>query len=181
MKRVYIDTSILVFFFIRTFDASFSKMAKDFLTKVESGQYEGVISLFVLMELVKQLRELLVKANVCMKADWETAVKTAFEAIYKMQNMKIIEGTVAEKGQSDSCSLLTHSEVAWDSFNIMNKYCGSVKLKNGGFVHDGIHPVDAVHVALAKKTGCSMIATLDRDFKETDNEVKSLILLDDPF
>ncbi len=49
------------------------------------------------MELVKQLRELLVKANVCMKADWEQAVKIAFESIYKMQNMKIIEGTLTEK------------------------------------------------------------------------------------
>jgi predicted nucleic acid-binding protein len=133
------------------------------------------------MELVKQLRELLVKANVCMKADWEQAVKIAFESIYKMQNMKIIEGTLTEKGEVDPCTLLTHSEVAWDSFNLMTKYCGSVKLKNNVLVHDGIHPVDAVHVALAKKLGCSMIATLDRDFKETDSEVKSLILLDDPF
>jgi predicted nucleic acid-binding protein len=40
MKKVYIDTSVLVFFFIR-FDTTFSKMSKDFLAKVESGKYEG--------------------------------------------------------------------------------------------------------------------------------------------
>ena len=133
------------------------------------------------MELIKQIRELLVKADVCMKADWERAIKSAFEAIYKMQNIKIIEGTVAEKGQLDSITLLTHSEIAWDSFNIMNKYCGAVKVTNGSLFHDGIHPVDAVHIALAKRMGCSAIATLDRDFKETDGEVPSLILMDDVF
>lgn len=181
MQRVYVDTSVLVFFFITTFNPAFSKKSKEFLTKVESGKYEGTISLFALMELVKQIRELLVRADVCSKVDWEREIKSAFEAIYKMQNIKIIEGMVAEKGKLDQVSLLTHSEVAWDSFNIMNKYCGAVKLNNGSLVHDGIHPVDAVHIALAKKMGCSAIATLDRDFKETDGEVQSLILLDDIF
>lgn len=181
MKRVYVDTSVLVFFFITTFNTAFSRKSKDFLSKVESGEYEGTISLFALMELIKQIRELLVKADVCMKADWEQAIKQAFQAIYSMQNIKIIEGTVVEKDETDSITLLTHSEIAWDSFNIMNKYCGTVKVNNGGFCHDGIHPVDAVHIALAKRMGCTAIATFDRDFRETDDVVKSLFLLDDLF
>ena len=180
MKRVYIDTSVLVFFFVSRFDPNFSKKSREFLGKVEAGNYEALISLFALMELVKQLRELLVKSNVCVKADWESSIKKAFEAIYKMQNVKIIEAINSENGQINA-TVLSHSEIAWDSFNIMNKYPGSVKMKDNQFYHDGIHPVDAVHITLAKKTGCLAIATFDRDFRETNADLQSLVLMDDNF
>jgi ferredoxin-thioredoxin reductase catalytic subunit len=91
--RVYVDTSVLVFFFITNFDPKFSKASKEFFTRVESGKYEGMISLFALIELIKQLRELLVRANICMPKDWEEATKKAIEAIYKMQNIKTKRGT----------------------------------------------------------------------------------------
>jgi predicted nucleic acid-binding protein len=181
MRRVYVDTSVLVFFFITSFNANFSSKSKEFLDKIRAGKYEGTISLFVLMELVKQIRELLVRADVCTKEDWEKAIKMAFEAIYSMPNMKIIEGTVLEKGKTDKLSLLYHSEIAWDSFNIMTKYCGKVKVNGAIFCHDGIHPVDAVHIALAKRMGCTAIATFDKDFRETDKEVPSIVLMEDVF
>jgi predicted nucleic acid-binding protein len=180
-QKIYVDSSVLVFFFVTNFDKRFSKVSKDFLTRVESGKYEGMISLFVLMELIKQVRELLVKANICNRKDWDANIKKAVEAIYKMQNIKIVEGSSDEQKSSSIVSGLSHSEIAWESFEVMNKYQGFVKQKNNELEHDGIHPVDAVHITLAKKMGCSMIATLDRDFRETDGEIKSLLLQEDIF
>ena len=181
MKRVYIDTSVFVFLFVTKFNPFFSKKSKEFLQKVESGDYEALISLFAMMELVKQLRELMVKQGVCKKADWEENIKKAFEAIYKMQNVRIIEALTTTEGQLDKLALLTHSEIAWDGFNIMNKYPGSARPSDFNFVHDGIHPVDAIHIALAKKTGCSAIATFDRDFKETNPDIAPILLMEDRF
>ncbi len=141
-----------------------------------------MISLYALMELEKQLRELMVKSNVCLRTDWDTNIKSCLKAIYKMQNVKIIEAITTDEEQIDIGSLL-HSELAWDTFNIMTKYPGNIKLNrnNGQFNHDGLHPVDAVHLALAKKTGCLAIATFDRDFRETNSEVQSLLLMEDTF
>jgi predicted nucleic acid-binding protein len=181
VQRIYVDSSVLVYFFISNLDPKFSKKSKDFLERVESGKYEGTISLFALMELVKQLRELLVRANICSPADWDVSIKKALEKIYKMPNIKIVEGTLAERKQSLTPFSLSHSEIAWDSFDIMNKYQGSVKIKSGNYEHDGLHPIDAVHVTLAKRMGCVMIATFDRDFKETNGEITPLLLQDDTF
>ena len=180
-QRVYVDSTVLVFNFITQFDPRFSRAAKEFLKRVESGKYEGIISLFVLMELAKQIRELMVKANVCRPQDWQDSIKIAIEAIYKMQNMKIVEGNSAERKSLTTALSLLHSEIAWDSFDIMSKYHGSTKQKNGELEHDGIHPVDALHIALAKRMGCALIATLDHDFRETDHEIKSLLLQTDVF
>src|SRR3989304_5017693 len=152
--RVYLDTSVLVFFFITNFEPKFSNASKEFLKRVESGKYEGLISLFALMELIKQLRELLVKANIVAKKDWEESTKRAIEAIYKMQNIKIIEGSSQERKTVLTVSNVSHSEIAWERFDIINKYQGRVGLRNSKLQHDGIHPVDAVHVVLAKKMGC---------------------------
>jgi predicted nucleic acid-binding protein len=182
MKRVYLDTTVLVFYFVSRFDPGFSKKSKEFLGKVEAGNYEALISLFALMELVKQFRELLIKSNICMKADWESSIKKALEALYKMRNVRIIEAMNGEAEQTNVTNLvLTHSEIAWDGFNIINKYPGSVKQRDNLFYHDGLHPIDAVHLALAKKTGCSAIATFDRDFRETDAELPSILLMEDYF
>ena len=115
-------------------------------------------------------------------ADWESSIKRALEALYKMRNVRIIEAMNGEAEQTNVTNLvLTHSEIAWDGFNIINKYPGSVKQRDNLFYHDGIHPIDAVHLALAKKTGCSAIATFDRDFRETNAEVPSILLMEDYF
>jgi predicted nucleic acid-binding protein len=178
-ERIYVDSCVLVFHFITRFEPRYSAKCKELLEKVESGKYEAMISLFALMELVKQIRELLVKQNVFDHGEWQESVKEAVEAIFRMKNVKIVEGNPDERKAIATDSGLSHSAIAWDSFDIINKYQGSVKRRKNEFEHDGIHPVDAVHISLARKMGCSMIATLDRDFREADSEVKSLLLQED--
>lgn len=180
-KRVYIDSCVLIFYYITKFDANKSETCRNFLKSVESGKYEGVVSLFGLMELVKQIRELMVKTGNCNPQDWQESVKKAVEGIYSIKNVKIVEGSPSEKKTLAGVSELSHSDIAWEGFDIINKYPGKVRLSKNEIVHDGIHPVDAVHVSLAKRMGCEMIATLDRDFRETTPEVQSLLLQEDVF
>jgi len=179
--RLYIDSNVLIFYYITKFDVRFSTICREFLKKVESGKYEGVVSLLGLMELVKQIRELLVKSGTYDPSDWQASIRKAIEGIYSIKNVKIVEGSQNERRPFGMVSELSHSEIAWESFDIITKYHGKIKEGKNGLEHDGIHPVDALHVALAKRMGCTMIATFDRDFRETAPEVQSLLLQDDAF
>lgn len=179
-QRVYVDSCIFVFQNITSLIPEFSRLSRLFLGKVQSGKYEGIVSIVSLMEFTKQIRELMVKANVVKKSDWLDAAKIAIESIYKMKNVKIIEGNPDERKNLLLIQTMLHSEVAWESFDILSKYPGSVK-KDKEIEHDGIHPIDAFHIVLAKRMGCDRIATLDQDFRETDGEIESLLLQEDIF
>lgn len=42
--------------------------------------------------------------------------------------------------------------------------------------HDGVHAMDVLHIVIAKRMGCSNIATDDRDFEETRSEIEPMLL-----
>jgi predicted nucleic acid-binding protein len=51
-------------------------------------------------------------------------------------------------------------------------------MQNDEYKHKGVGCVDCLHIALAKRIGCDMIATFDRGFEETKGEIEAFIIQD---
>ena len=171
----YIDTNILLYFLKTKYFGKQSDMAKRFLQKIEDGKYHGTISEFTLSELVKSLREVMVKyENIKLANDWKIEIGKALKAIYEIQNLDIKKVFTKNDGKQ----LLTE-EIANEGINILQKYPGKVSKKDDEFEHDGLHPMDTYHIVLAKTLGCSALATFDNDFDESKTEIPTLKLQSD--
>ncbi|MGI0056525.1 MAG: type II toxin-antitoxin system VapC family toxin [Nitrosarchaeum sp.] len=169
----YLDTNIFVYYFKSKFYPDNSKIAKLFLEKIENGKYQGVISNLVLMELIKQLHEIAVEFEQrYSQADWKKEIEMAISTIYKIKNLDV-KNDIIENNIN-----LSYKDILDNGLQIMTKYQGSVETKSK-IVHDGIHSMDAFHIITAKKLGCSKLATFDKDFCETKNEIPPLILQKD--
>ncbi len=122
------------------------------------------------MELLKILREIELEfEGVMSPADWQRDANIAIASIYKMKNIKIYEEP------SSSVQFLA------DSLDVLRTYPGAIKRVGDHDKHDGIHPMDALHILMAKRLGCTEIATFDRDFDETSREIPPIILNRDPW
>jgi len=171
-ERVYIDTNVFLYLFKATYRPDLTRKASGFLRKVEAGQYDGVLSTVVLLELVKTIRQVTVEFDRITKpAVWEKDVQKAISWIYSLKNVKFIEGA------EPLSSSLGYRLLAEDSLKTLLSFPGTHKY-NDTFDprHDGLSPIDAMHLELAKKSGCSCIATFDSDFTESDGYVPVLNL-----
>jgi predicted nucleic acid-binding protein len=181
-NRLYIDSTVLVYHEFKNFKPTFSQRSEELLSKIERGKYEGIVSILSIMELVKSIRGLLTECNNCDKNAWREATRSAIEAIYKIKNIQIIEGDPTERKTSSQIEDLLYSTFIWKGFEILNKYPGKPgksKSINHDFEHDGLSPVDTLHITLAQKMSCSKIATFDHDFKESRGEIMPLMLQED--
>ena len=65
--KFYIDTNVLVYYLKSKYFPALSKTAKLFLQKIEKGNYIGTISALTIAELIKSLREIMVKYEKIIK------------------------------------------------------------------------------------------------------------------
>jgi len=169
---VYIDTNVLVYHLKTTYKPNLTFKASAFLRRVETGQYEGVLATFVLLELVKAIRKVTVEFEHKLDPSiWKTDAEAAVKWAYKIPNVKFIDGTQEVGRVLIGQPLLEDALATFQRFPGSFKYDGSLRP-----VHDGLYPFDAIHLELARKAACSYIATFDHEFEESRGYVPVLNL-----
>jgi len=175
--RIYLDSSVLVNYSFKKGNEQFSLLAMTLLNKVQIGLYEGVISTLCLMELMTSLRGLLTSHGVRDPQKWRSAIEEAFQAIFRVKNIVLVEGNPNERIGTDEIRDLFYSSIVWEAFEILTKHPGKAGLdKENKLKHDGLSAPDVIHIALAKRLACSEIASFDEDFLESKGEIYALIL-----
>jgi len=148
-----------------------------FMNDVQSGKYQGIISYLTLNEILKIIRNLLVKKGKTDPDVWRREEENAIERIYKLPNssFEILAGLPDES--ITSSDELHFGKISNDALEIMKKYSGKVKeIPGSDDEHDGLSTVDTYHIILAKKFNCEKIASFDKDFVEASSEIGTIVL-----
>lgn len=178
--RIYFDSSVLINWL--TGSGSKTKgLATNFIDGVRDGKYEGIISLVTLMEVVKVLRVLYVNKGINDPDEWNKKTDEAIDKINRLPQMKIVGGTITDAGKSytrSDCDTMSFGKFTEESLELLQKYPGSVKQDGSGkkLQHNGISPVDALHIIVAKRFECNKIVSFDHDFNETSSEITPVVL-----
>ena len=176
MKKVYIDTNILISFVVGKEKDNKFDLAKQVFDKIEAGTYLGAISTLTLMEALGVFRRIIATNRALMqtisrngqgeyvKNDSYATFQTMVGQLVKMRNVKFERGTPTPIGK-----------VFDTSFDIMKEINGIVKFYDKcGFcdsfvktsVHKAVASMDIIHAVIAKDTGCDSLVTMDKGFKE---------------
>jgi len=180
-ERLYIDSNVLVYYFYTKQQRDFSKKAQALLKKIENTKFEGVISSFTLMEVIKSLRELLVKyGNIRKVADIEEIIRQQISGLFAIRNIRFVEGRPPDFTPMPEVKELYFCTVCNEALGIISECTGKPDIDRGTgeVVHRGLHAPDILHVALAKKLQCDKLATFEWNFQETIKEIVPLILQD---
>ena len=180
-ERIYIDTNVLVYYFYTRQREDFSEKAKRFLQRVESNKFEGVISSVTLMELIKVLRELLVTYGKIRDMNMiESVINQQIKELYSMNNICFVEGRPPDLKPVVEVEKLYYYSITSRSLNLLQTCRGKIDAdhETGEPEHAGLHPLDIMHVVLAKQLNCHRIATFEWNFKEASGEVPALVLQD---
>jgi len=176
LKKVYLDTNILITFAVGKVKDSRFHLAEEIFNKIKSGTYEGVISTLTLMETLGVFRRQIGTNRALMqtvpreeqgeyvKNDSFATFQTMLGYLVQMPNIKF------EERISTSIGTVLNT-----SFEIMKEITGLVKFYNNcGFcdssvkvsVHKAVAAMDIIHSIIAKDTGCESVVTMDKGFKE---------------
>lgn len=178
-NRLYLDAVVLVHYTITKINRTFSRKTKELLSKIESGEYEGVVSLLALMECTKVIRHLEASINSnCNPRDWKKRMSALVAALLQFKNVRIVEGSPTNRSYSPKIKDLLYGAISWQAYDIMDKYPGRCKQTPRGYKHDGLSACDCLHICIAKAMGCQSIATFDRDFDESRKEIKPFFIQD---
>jgi len=182
-ERIYIDSNVFVYCFYSKHKPNLYAKAKDFLSKVENGKFVGIVSSATIMEIIKSLRELLVKyGRVKSTQDVETLVQQCISPLFSIppDRMKFLEGRPPDLIPMPEAKEMYYYNVSNEALRTMQKYPGKIgtDMDTGEPEHKGLHAVDTFHVVLAKKLQCDKLATFAWEFKETAAEITPLILID---
>lgn len=176
--RLYLDTNVLLHYLKTNYRPNFAKLAGDLVQKIEDGIYQGVVSTFTLAELVKVLREVMVRyEHENNPINWNSQIEKGLESILNIGNIHVVKHYAKTNEQP-----LLFDEVIEEGLRIMMQFPGNVKLKTDKkrhtkkYHHEGLHIDDAYHIKLAKDLLCAKIATFDNDFDETRAEIVPLLL-----
>lgn len=176
-NRIYIDSSVLINWYSGDSSSSAFMNAYNFLKDVSQGKYEGLVSLLAIKEVVKGIRNIFAKKGESNPAVWMVEEKSFINRISRFQGIKIIEGRPDER-TGLATDPMVFGSISRDALQIMMNHGGKSKFVEATkkLEHDGVHPMDVLHIALAKKMGCSKIATFDEDFLETKDELEPMLL-----
>jgi len=138
-------------------------MARGILKKIKLGIYRGVISKLVLMEMTSALRKAIFgnpeEENPSLD-DIQTIIESIILSLLTIKNIELFE----------SKQVLPELELA--AFLLMYKFPGEVRNNKYRF----LHPLDALHVILAKEAKCDAIYTADRAFNQVKSEIHIKLL-----
>jgi len=180
-ERLYIDSNILVYYFYTKQRNDLSKKAQNLLQKIESAKFEGVISSFTLMEVMKSLRELLIKyGNVRKVTDIENIIREQIFGLFAIRNIRFVEGRPPDFTPMSEVKELLFCKICNEAFSILCKCTGKPDYdqETGQVVHKGLHAPDILHIVLAKELQCDKLATFEWNFREAQKEIVPLILQD---
>ena len=173
-SKVYIDTSIFLGWLLGNLKTN--QKTQEFLNKINQGLYDGVTSTLVLNELIKVIRKNKVENNILDVIKWDATERKAIQAIFAIKGLSVIKGEPNDAKKH--ISQMTFGRISSEALVLMKKYPGKVgtNYKTRKKEHDGISPVDAYHIILAKRCDCDLLATLDNDFIETHSEITPLVI-----
>lgn len=173
-ERIYIDSCV---FMNKSFKDAAKKtekdLAEDFLQKVEDGEYDGVITPFVILEIMTAGRRMLIRRTKKPMDEIEKEVLEALENVSRMQNLYVYPNP---RIHIDIDKALHMAQ----SFGL--KYPGKiVKYRPGtgrpfGRYRDGMLACDLLHLAFALNSDCDEFVTFDKDFKDVDEGITITIL-----
>lgn len=175
--RLYLDTMVIIAYFHK--GHRLHSKADKMITNIEKVKYEGVISSLTLMEFIKVLREGYIETNRMNIAENEKEIKSKIDILYRINNLCFVEGRPPEFDAMDEIKSVYFNAVTQKAFEIFCKHCGTIrKNQDDEIEHQGIHAMDALHLALAKVLDCDKIVTDEDAFKEVKNELVVLMLND---
>jgi len=180
-ERLYIDANVLVYYFYSKQRKDFFKKAQNLLQKIENNKFEGIISSLTLMEVIKSLRELLVKyGNIRRSKEIEEIIRQQIHQLFTFRNIRFVEGRPPELIPMPESEKLYFCTVCNEALAILHRCTGKTDVDRvtGEFVHRGLSAPDILHVVLANKLQCDKLATFEWNFKEAKEEIVPLILQD---
>jgi len=156
LDRIYLDTNIFFYAFYSKKYPDKSRSAKNILNSIANGVFSGVISLLVLQEIISGLRK------VFFKELQMTSVDNIETRIYEIiQN--ILQIPYLELFQSEQ----NFSKIELDSFLLLHQYPGEISPEGYKF----IHPLDAMHIEIAKEAHCIALYTAEKSFENLGSEI----------
>jgi len=180
-ERLYIDSMVLIYYFYSKQRKDFSEKAKIFLQKIERAKFEGVISSLTLMEVIKSLRELLIKyGNIRKIAEIEEIIRQQISGLFAIGNIRFVEGRPPDFRPVPEAEELYFCTVCNEALAILHECTGKPDYdrEEDKIVHKGLHAPDILHIVLAKKLQCDKLATFEWNFREAEKEIVPLILQD---
>lgn len=187
-RRLYIDTNAFFFYLIqnivrtevpvayeegiRSYGDSGryhnnARLMSQILQKIDSGEYDGVFSLLVFLELRKKLRAFLCQYTDLDMGDIEETIRKAFEAIRDIGNWYSPE----VEGKLDA----TRASLPWidlcSEASRMQKMNFGERSTANRRKHLGVKATDALHLALAEAYDCGSLITFDKDFVSARNQI----------
>lgn len=182
MKKAYLDTNILIAYIAGPEKDRQFPMAKDIFEKIKNSDFLGIISTLTLMEVLQVFRRQLGSDRTTLqtipryqqpdhiKNESHSMYQGLLKELLKLPNIKFEKGSYA--------NIATLFET---SFEILQEIKGTVKFYNScGFcgsnsrisVHKAVATMDITHAVIAKNTGCELLLTFDKGFKELIDNAK---------
>jgi len=173
-ERIYIDSCV---FINKSFKDAVKKtekdLAEDFLQKVEDGECDGVITPFVILEIMTAGRGMLIRRTKKPMDEIEKEVLEALENVSRMQNLYVYPNPRIHIDIEKALHMA-------QSFGL--KYPGKIvkcrpnRGRPFGRNHDGMFACDLLHLAFALNSDCDEFVTFDKDFKDVDEGITITIL-----
>lgn len=176
-KRYYIDTNVLVNYAVGHDVQDFHESAERFLEKVEDGTYEGILSPLTILEYISVVRRILAnESHVQDTEKREEAIREAISFFIELDNV------VTVKFEPNEVPRMTEGEgqissVFVEAYNIILTYNEGRLAAHGKYKF--LSAADAIHLVLADLVGCDGIASFDKDFENTEDELEWLNLIPD--
>lgn len=171
LKRIYFDTKFFIYAFYSKTHPKKSRQARAILRKISAGIYQGVTSKLALLEVISALRKAIFdnpKTKPPSVDEIQDTIDAVFLSILLIKNLEIFESANTFTALEDETLLL------------MQKYPGIViknKDKNKKeYRYRFLHPVDALHIMLAKEAKCNALCTADRAFNQAKSEIRINLL-----
>ncbi|MCK4443100.1 MAG: type II toxin-antitoxin system VapC family toxin [Thermoplasmata archaeon] len=164
MKRTYIDSCVFVYHLFQG-EKPLGKAAKQFLTRLEDGEFHGVISPFVILEIHTVGRRILVLNTKKTEEEIEEDVTKEMVRLAEFPNLSLFP-TPSHPLNLNKIFLL--------AFPFLKKYfgriesCGQTRKTPEGRDHRALYTVDLIHLATAISSECDEFATTDRLFEDVD-------------
>lgn len=156
MDRIYLDTNLFFYAFYSRNHPDKSRSTKNILNSISNGVFIGVISFLVLLEIISGLRKVLFKEVKISSVDSiETKIYDIIQKILKIPYLELFE------------SQQKFSAIELFSLLLIRQYPGEISPEGYKF----IHPIDAMHIEIAKEAHCIALYTAEKSFEHLGSEI----------
>ncbi len=162
MDRIYLDINLLLYALCSKDKPDLTEKARHVINFIKEGVFLGIVSELVLLELISGLRKSIFRGRTEYLTinEIQRNVSAIIFLIFQILNLILFR------------SSQTFAEIEKEASSLMEKYPGQVI--NGKYKF--IHPLDVLHIILAKEAGCTAIYTNDIAYEQLKSEIPIQIL-----